>query len=145
MLVGSSNPKAIFKAVLILSGLLFYDTLWDLFLSLLHHLFGLLHLVFDFCEHTLERLFEHLFHVDPRTAEVMVFYTMLSIGAFAAFRLIQKIPRWVDVLAHRLTVTWQQAKAESLQYWHEQTIQGKFQWGAVFMSALLVIILWLSS
>lgn len=141
----SNNPKVIINAVLVISVLFFYDTFWDLFLSLLHHLFGMLHLMFEFCEHTLERLIEHLFHVDPRTAEVMVFYVMLSIGAYAVFKLIQRLPRWYNVLVHWFAAFWQQEKDKTLEHWQAQPVKGKIQWGAIFMTAVLVMILWLSS
>jgi hypothetical protein len=141
----SNNPKVIIKSVLILSVLLFYDTLWDWFLSLLHHLFGMLHLVFEFCEHTLEGLIEHLFHVDPRTAEVMVFYVMLSIGAYVAYMFLRKLPAWYKALACQFAAYWQQEKANALEQWQVQSVKGKIQWSAVCMVALLVMVLWLSN
>jgi hypothetical protein len=141
----SNNPKVIIKSVLILSVLLFYDTLWDWFLSLLHHLFGMLHLVFEFCEHTLEGLIEHLFHVDPRTAEVMVFYVMLSIGAYVAYMFLRKLSAWYTALVEQVSACWQQEKADALGHWQAQSVKGKIQWGAVFMVALLVMVLWLSN
>ncbi|SJM95020.1 conserved membrane hypothetical protein [Crenothrix polyspora] len=141
----SNNPKVVIKAVLVISALFFYDTFWDLFLSLLHYLFGILHLMFEFCEHTLERLIEHLFHVDPRTAEVLVFYVMLSIGAYATLKLIQLLPDCYRALVEQVTAYWQQSKAETLGYWQAQSLKGKIQWGAVFMVGMLGMVLWLSS
>jgi pimeloyl-ACP methyl ester carboxylesterase len=142
----SNNPKVIIiKPVLIISILFFYDTLWDGFLSLLHHLFGILHIVFEFCEHTLEGLIEHLFHVDPRTAEVLVFYVMLSIGAYVTLKLIQLLPDCYRALVDQVTAYWQQSKAETLEYWQAQSLKGKIQWVTIFMSVVLVMVLWLSS
>lgn len=58
----------------------FFDTIWDLFLSLLHSLALLSHYLFELCEHSLDLLVEHIFHTSPKETEIIVFYIMASIG-----------------------------------------------------------------
>jgi hypothetical protein len=140
-----NNPKTTIKLVLILVALALYDTLWDLFLSLLHFVLGTLHILFEFCEHTLERLIEHLFHTDPRAAEIIVFYIMLTIGAYVAFKLMQALPHWYGKLAEQLADYWHQEKTKTVSTWQNQSVSKKIQWGSVVITSALVIVMWLIS
>jgi hypothetical protein len=138
-----NNPKIIIKLALMLVALSLYDTLWDMLLSLLHSLLEIFHILFEFCEHTLERGIEYLFHTTPRTAEIIVFYIMLAIGAYAAFKLMQALPDWYGKLTKQLIGCWYQEKAKVLSYWQNQSVSEKIKWGSVFMTGVLVMILWL--
>lgn len=55
----------------------FLDVIWDLFLSLLHSLAMLIHYAFEFCEHSLDLMVEHIFHTSPRETQIIVFYIMV--------------------------------------------------------------------
>ncbi len=140
-----NNPKAIIKLVLILVALVLYDTLWDLFLSLLHFVLGTLHILFEFCEHTLERLIEHIFHADPRTAEIIVFYIILSIGAYVAFKLMQALPQWYGKLAEQLTDYWHNEKTRTVSYWQHQPTAEKIKWSSIFITSTFFMFLWIFS
>jgi hypothetical protein len=138
-----NNPKKIITLfMLIFAGLSLYDTLVDIVLWLLHSMFALFHALFEFSEHVLDILIEHLFHTDSRTTEIIVFYLMLSIGGGAAIKLMQALPLWYGKLIEQQINFWCQEKAKALSYWQNQSLIEKIKWGSVFMASTTIMVLW---
>lgn len=140
-----NNPKIIIRFALLLALLIFYDFFLDLLLSLLHSLVMLLHYLFEFCEHTLDHFIGHIFHTDPRTTEIIVFYVMAFAIGFIVFRVIMALPEWYRNICDRLTDYWHQEKTKALSNWRKQPFVKKIQWGSVFLTSSVFMVLWVFS
>lgn len=117
----------------------FFDVLWDLFVSMLHTLMLLAHYLFEFLEHSLDKLVEHVFHTSPRTTEIIVFYIMLVIGGLIAYTILRKIPRWCCAAQECSCKYWQQEKAKAIQFWECQSPILKAKWYTVALSCSYVM------
>jgi hypothetical protein len=136
------NPKIIMRFILVFVVLIFYDILWDLLLTLLHSLLMFLHFLFEFCEHALDVLIEHLFHTDPRTTEIIVFYMMAFAIGCIVFKLIKAVPDWCCKSCERLINYWHHEKKMALVKWQNQPLIEKFKWGSVFITSSVFMIVW---
>jgi hypothetical protein len=101
----------------------------------------LLHTLFEFSEHALDLLIEHLFHTTPRTTEIIVFYIMLSIVGFTAFKLMQALPSWYSRLIEQMVNFWDQEKAKALTHWESQFFIEKINWRLVSIAGIACIVL----
>lgn len=122
----------------------FLDVIWDLVLSVLHFLAMLIHYAFEFCEHSLEKLIEHAFHVSPRVAEITVFYIMAAFVCVIAFVALRKLPGWYCSCCERVQLYWHQEKAKAKIFWQNQSLALKAKWytyavtGSFFMYLLVL-------
>jgi hypothetical protein len=135
--------KIITWFVLLIALLSFYDTLLDLLLWLVHSIVALLHTLFEFSEHALDILIEHLFQTDPRTTEVIVFYLMLTISGSITFRLLKTLTRWYSRFVGTLVSKWHHEKENALTYWQNQSSIEKFKLGSIFMASTAIMFLWI--
>lgn len=141
----TNNPKLILRVIAVVVVLVFYDVLWDIGLSVMHSLAMLLHFLFEFCEHALDAFIEHVFHTDPRTTEIIVFYIMLGVIAAISLKLILAIPYWYCCCCESLKAYWFRKKLELVSLWQVQPITQKIKWGSVFFtSSVLMLALALS-
>lgn len=67
-----------------------------------------LHSVFEVIEFSLDWLIEHLFHTDRHTTQVIVFYLLFAIVAYAAYRLIRCLWAWAFAVKKQMAETWRQ-------------------------------------
>lgn len=130
------------KIALAVVALLFYDTLWDVALTLLHHLAGAAHILFELLEHTLEIFLEHFFHFDPRSAEIATFYILLVVMGYGAFKLLKILARWCVKTIEQLKNSWHYEKDKTLQHYQSLPISGKIRALTVCSASLFLLILW---
>jgi hypothetical protein len=130
------------KIVLAVVTLLFYDTLWDVVLTSLHHLASAAHILFEFFEHTLEVFLEHFFHFDPRNAEIATFYILLVIGGCGTFKLLKILAKWYVKTIEQLKNSWHHEKSKALQHYQSLPISGKIKTLSVCSASLFLLILW---
>ncbi|ESS70128.1 hypothetical protein MGMO_125c00020 [Methyloglobulus morosus KoM1] len=145
MFLINNVEKIITWFVLLFALLSFYDTLLDLLLWLLHSIVVLLHTLFEFTEHALDLLIEHIFHTGPRTTEITVFYLMLTIYGSIAFRLLKTLTRWYSRFVGALVSKWHHEKENALTYWQNQPSIEKFKFGSIFMASTAIMFLWIFS
>jgi hypothetical protein len=71
LVVSINNPKKIITPVILILGVvLFYDTLIDVLLWLIHTIFELIHTLFEIFEQMLDLIIEHLFHTDLHATQI---------------------------------------------------------------------------
>ncbi len=131
--------KIIVRFVLIFAVLFLYDTVLDLLLTLLHSLFVVVHITFEFCEHWLDVLIEYLFHTSPRSTEIIVFYIMASIISIIAFKIITALPDFYCQSSERLRNYWYQQKIKATSTWQNQSLKEKVKWGSFFITSSIVL------
>jgi len=135
----SINNKTVIPLVLVVV-LTLYDVLWGLLLTLLHSMLVLLHVMFEFCEHALDLLIEHLFHTDPHTTEIIVFYILAGVIGYSAFKLIMALRNWYCSLCKQLTTYYHQEKTRTISKWRNQPLIEKIKWGALVTTSFVVIV-----
>jgi uncharacterized membrane protein YidH (DUF202 family) len=138
----TKNPQLIVRFVIVFAVLIFYDTVWDTVLTLSHSFLMLLHYLFEFCEHTLDLFIEHLFHTDPRTTEIIVFYIMAFIIGCLVLLLIMALPNWYCKACERLMNYWQEEKTKAVEKWQNQPLIEKIKWGSALIAGSVVMIFW---
>jgi hypothetical protein len=122
----------------------FLDVIWDLFLSLLHSLAMLVHYAFEFFEHSLDLMVEHLFHTGPRETQIIVFYIMLAFGGVIAYLILRKLPDWYCSCCEKVRRYWYQESAKAKIFWESQSLALKAKWytfavtGSFFMYLLVL-------
>lgn len=136
----SIGHKTIIPFVLIFVVLTLYDVLWDLLLTLLHSMLVLLHIIFEFCEHALDLLIEHLFHTDPHTTEIIVFYILASIIGCITFKLIMALRTWYCRFCKQLTGYYHQEKTRTISKLRNQPLIEKIKWGLFVSTSSVVIV-----
>jgi hypothetical protein len=136
----TNNPNLALRVIAVLVVLFFYDVLWDLCLSVLHSLAMLLHFLFEFCEHALDVFIEHVFHTDPRTTEIIVFYIMAGVIAAISLRLVLAIPYWYCQICESIKAYWFKKKLELVTLWQVQPITQKVKWGSVFFTSSVLML-----
>ncbi|NOS88866.1 MAG: hypothetical protein HOP34_10080 [Methylococcaceae bacterium] len=67
------------------------DVVFGFIMEIFHLLFELVFILFEWLESTLDHLVEHLFHTDLHTTQIIVFYLILTLFAYPAFYLWQKL------------------------------------------------------
>jgi hypothetical protein len=135
----------IVKIVLVFSlAWTFLDIIWDLFLSLLHFLAMLVHYAFEFCEHSLDMMVEHLFHTGPRETQIIVFYIMVALVCVIAYFILRKLPGWYCSCCEQLRRYWYQETTKAKIFWESQSFALKAKWytlavtGSFFMYLLVL-------
>ncbi|OAI24497.1 PilZ domain-containing protein [Methylomonas koyamae] len=111
--------------ITILAALAMPDLAWSLLLGLLHHLWAialhLAHLLFEYLEMGLDHVVEHLFHTDTHETQVIVFYTIVSIGAVALYLIGRKVPAAAKRRYQALRLFASRKKSSCLYFWDQQS------------------------
>jgi hypothetical protein len=145
-IVSTNIPKKVVIWVSLLFVFLsFYDSLLDLSLWLLHSIAVLLHAMFEFSEHALDLIIEHIFHTDPRTTEIIVFYLMLSVGVGAAIKLIKVVKIECDRVIEQQINYWHEEKTKAFDFWQQQSFIEKLKLASILMTISSLVFLWLFS
>ncbi|OAI13073.1 hypothetical protein A1507_18135 [Methylomonas koyamae] len=112
-------------AVTILAALAMPDLAWSLLIGLLHHLWEialhLAHLLFEYLEMGLDHVVEHLFHTGTHETQVIVFYTIVCIGAVALYLIGRKVPAAAKRRYHALLLFASRKKSSCLYFWDQQS------------------------
>jgi hypothetical protein len=99
----------------------------DLAVWLVHALFELLHVLFELLEGMLDEVVEHVFHTDRHTTQIIVFYLILAMALYLAYRLYRYCKRRVIELKEAIPC-WCKDKKEHIESnWQQQSIIKKCQ------------------
>jgi len=118
--------------------ILMFDTVFGLFLELIH-------VSFEFVEEMLDILIEQLFHTDLHDTQVIVFYLMWAIAGYPLYRLyklLRTMPRRYREFKEDFVSAWLQLKKEILAYWQDLPATGKTKWIMGFLASITCMILW---
>lgn len=134
----SHHQKTVFSVILtvIITVIAMYDTVFHLLLELMH-------ISFELVEQSLDLLVEHIFHTDRRETQIIVFYIMVAIACYGAYRLLRAMPRCCRKCREHLATGWLRLKLESLAYWQALSPTGKAKWWLGGITSVSGMILWL--
>ena len=127
------NRKLIIQFALILIVILFYDVM-------LHSLFIMVHLAFEWLELTLDHIIEHIFHTDRQQSQIIVFYLLWLIALYGLYRICRALPGIYNRLKEQLFATLLEGKSYLINYWKDQSSAQKIKWLAFFMVSLYCLV-----
>lgn len=136
----NNSKKTTIQLLVILIVLVFYDTSIDFLLGTIHAVFELFHTLFEFIEQTLDLIIEHVFHTEPHTTQVIVFYILLSGGSFIVFKAAKVFLVWYKRWLKEVMVSCNKTKEQIVFYSKNLFFLKKIQRFSVVMMVLSVII-----
>jgi hypothetical protein len=108
---------------LILIGILI--TMYDV---MLHSLFSIMHITFEWFELGLEELIEHIFHTNRQQSQIIVFYLMWLIAFYGFYRIWRALPGFYSRYKEQLFTAGMCYKSYLSSYWAEQSSIQKIKW-----------------
>ncbi|QPK63088.1 hypothetical protein IVG45_20140 [Methylomonas sp. LL1] len=111
-------------AILVLS-LVMYDVTMDLFFSLLHFIFELCHMAYEWLELGIEHTVEHLFHTSRHGSQIVTFYILLLLAVMVIHWLWRVLPGFYQGAKQFALLAWKRRKTEMELYWLSLTLSNK--------------------
>ena len=115
-----------------------FSSLYDV---LLHTLFVVLHLTFEWVEYILEEIIEHTFHTNRQQSQLVVFYLLWLIGFFALYRLMIILYRVYESLKKQLS----DRRCYYQNYISQQltvlTANQKIKWTTALMASVFFVVI----
>ena len=98
------NRKIVIQFILIGIVITMYDVM-------LHSLFTIVHIAFEWLELALEELIEHIFHTNRQQSQIIVFYLLWLIALFGLYMLWLALPGFYSRFKEELLASTSQIKA----------------------------------
>lgn len=146
--------RMLFRLTLLVIIILFYDQLWEFIAHGLHLLLELSHQLFEVVEEGLDILVEFLFDTGGHTTQIIVFYILLAIILYVAYKFLRNIPinicrckdsfflYWLNEKEEAI-VFYEQQKAELANKWQTQPVNQKLKVIAAGLVVFSGVIVWL--
>lgn len=120
-----------------------YDTLLDVCLYVLHLLFSVLHIMYEWLELGIEHGVEHLFHTSRHGSQIITFYILMLMAVSLTYWLYKVLPRLGRQFRHFVRQSWQRRKTECQIYWLSLPLNNKLKLvstaGAFFLVSYFVM------
>ena len=120
-----ASRKILIQFILIGIVITMYDVM-------LHSLFTVMHIAFEWFELALEELIEHVFHTNRQQSQIIVFYLMWLIALYGVYRLWHALPGFYSRFKEQLLAASSQYKSHIICYWREQSSIQKIKWVTSF-------------
>ncbi|WKJ92346.1 hypothetical protein QZJ86_09440 [Methylomonas montana] len=129
---------------LVALSLVMYDWVIDLILNLLHFIFEIIHIAYEWFELGIEHTVEHLFHTSRHGSQIVTFYILLLIAGLLMRWLWRMLPSLYQRFKRYTRLAWACRKTEFKAYWLSLTLFNKVKLlstvtGIVFLSSLFVM------
>ena len=128
-MISLANRKILIQFILIGIVITMYDVM-------LHSLFSVVHIAFEWFELALEELIEHIFHTNRQQSQIIVFYLMWFIALFGLYLLWRALPGFYSRFKEQLLATGTHYKSYITRYWSEQSSIQKVKWFTTFSVSL---------
>lgn len=118
------------------------DVVIGLLFELVHFLFELLFIAFEWVESTLDKLIEHLFHTELHETQIIVFYLIVGIVLLPIYYLWRILKRLFFRLKETLPETWMLYKIRATLFWQGLSLIDKIKIiaiaaGAIYLASFL--------
>lgn len=120
-MISLANRKILIQFILIGIVITMYE-------EMLHSLFTVVHLAFEWFELALEELIEHIFHTNRQQSQIIVFYLLWSIALFGLYLLWRALPGFYSRFKEQLLAASSRYKSHITSYWREQSSIQKIKW-----------------
>ena len=104
----------------------FYDVIFG-------SVFEFFHLIIEVVEIALDRLIEIIFHTNPRQAELIVFYILLTIGGVLIYLTWKASVQLCGGLCDTLKKDWVELKNTVIGDWQSMSVMNRLIWVSVFL------------
>jgi hypothetical protein len=131
-LISSAHTKLFIQLFIIGILIVFYDVM-------LHSLFLLVHIAFEWLEFVLDRVIEHLFDTNRQQSQVIVFYLLWFIALYGLYRVFKVLPGWYGRLKNKTISTGFACKLYILAYWDRLSLIDKVKLAAILSLSLLCL------
>jgi hypothetical protein len=108
---------------------------------MLHSLFSIVHITFEWFELALEELIEHIFHTNRQQSQIIVFYLLWLIALYGFYLLWRALPGFYNRLKEQLLAVSSQNKSHIISYWRDQTSIQKIKWVTSFTITLSCLVI----
>ena len=142
----TTHQKITFGLVLI--GIVILLTMPDVVIGLLvelvHLLFEVVFISFEWLESLLDHVVEHLLHTELHETQTIVFYILMGIVALPLYYLWRVLPGFFSRTKENVQVIWAQYKNQTRLYWQELSLIDKIKVviitvGALYLASFLVM------
>ncbi len=121
-----------------------YDVTLDLLLTLLHIIFEVLHMDFEWFELGIEHAVQHIFHTSHHGSQIVTFYILLLIGCGIGFWLWRTLPSLYKQCIHSLRQSCLELSSKLKCYWLSITLSRKIRlwftgFSVVYMTYLFLM------
>jgi len=120
-MISLANRKILIQFILIGIVITMYDVI-------LHSLFSIVHITFEWFELALEELIEHIFHTNRQQSQIIVFYLIWLIALYGIYQLWRALPGFYSRFKKQLLAASSQYKSHIVSYWNEQSPIQKIKW-----------------
>lgn len=120
-MISSAYRKLLIQIALIVCVITLYDVL-------LHSLFSVVHITFEWFELTLELIIEHVLHTNRQQSQIIVFYLLWLFALYGFYLLWRALPGFYYRLKEQLLAKWSQYKTCINGYWKEQSSIQRVKW-----------------
>jgi len=129
---------------LVALSIVMYDVVIDVAFSILHLLFGIIHIMYEWFELGIEHAVEHLFHTSRHDSQIITFYILMLIASLLMYWLWRVLPRLYTQFVQFVHQAWKRRKAECAAYWMSLTLGNKLRLfstaaGIVYLSSFFVM------
>jgi hypothetical protein len=128
-MISLANRKILIQFILIGIVITMYDVM-------LHSLFSVVHIAFEWFELALEELIEHIFHTSRQQSQIIVFYLMWSMALYGLYRLWRMMPGLYSRFKEQLIAAGSQYKYYITSNWRKQSSIQKIKWVSSFTVCL---------
>ena len=120
-MISLANRKILIQFILISIGITMYE-------EMLHSLFTIVHLAFEWFELALEELIEHIFHTNRQQSQIIVFYLLWLIALFGLYLLWRALPGFYNRSKEQLLAFSAHCNSQITSYWYEQSSSQRIKW-----------------
>ena len=118
------------------------DVVMGLVLELVHFIFELLFICFEWLESILDNVVEHLLHTELHQTQTIVFYLLMGIIAIPLYYLWRLSARLFFRLKETLPAAWARYKTRATLYWQDSSLNDKIKVivisaGAIYLASFI--------
>lgn len=111
------------------------DVIFQLLFELGHFMFEsvfeLADIAFEIIESILDKIIEHLFHTELQETQAIVFYLMLSVGAYLGYRIFRALIPYCQLRACVLMQSCRDRKRQWHNQWQSLSFWEKVRWTSI--------------
>jgi hypothetical protein len=120
-LISSAHTKLFIQLFIIGILIVFYDVM-------LHTLFLVVHIAFEWLEFLLDRVIEHLFDTNRQQSQIIVFYLLWLMGFYGIYRVLMVFPVWFGRLKKKMISAFYAFKLCVVAFWDQLSLIEKAKW-----------------
>ncbi|MCX7107596.1 MAG: hypothetical protein NTV66_08540 [Methylococcales bacterium] len=131
-LISSAYTKLFIQLSIIGILIVFYDVM-------LHTLFLVVHIAFEWLEFLLDRVIEHLFDTNRQQSQIIVFYLLWLIGFYGIYRVLMVFSVWFGRLKKKISSAFYAFKLFIVAFWDKLSLIEKAKWVVAFTVSILCL------